>query len=94
MGADEPMDKEGSLHFIAGHDTSGLLRELEAVEIILTSVAFDPADKARASHWQRFLLRVGSLMDSNPGLKVGDVLSDDELEKIYQETANKDQLLH
>ncbi len=81
LGADEPMDEEGSLHFIAAHDASGLLPELETAEIILTSVTFDAADKARTSHWQRFLLRVASLMDSNPGLKVGDVLSMMSLKK-------------
>ncbi len=94
MDTDEPTDEEESLHFIKHHDAAGLLRELEAVEIILTSGAFDAADKARASHWQRFLLRIASLMDSNPipKLEVGDVLSNDELEKIYQETADRHQL--
>jgi hypothetical protein len=99
MGADQPPDEEeedDSISFIKRHDTSALLRGLEAANIILASKsgAFDAADKARAAHWERFLLRVASLMP-NEKLKVGEVLSNDDLEEIYQRTANEgDMLLH
>ncbi len=81
-----------TVRFIKGHDASGLLRELEAAEIILAS-ELDLATLASTEHWERFLLRVASFIPDQK-LKVGDVFSNEDLEAIYQGTAKGDLTLH
>ncbi len=43
-------------------------------------------DVARIKHWDRFLQRIANSMP-NPNLKAQDVLTEEELQKLFQETA-------
>ena len=48
----------------------------------------DEATLARCAHFGRFFGRVGNAVPGN--LRVGDVLSEDELQRIWEETADPD----
>ena len=49
----------------------------------------DDATLRRAAHLGRFFEQLGASAP-NPDLKVGDVLTDDEVQKIWRDTADED----
>lgn len=67
--------------------TNGTISQ-DWLEKLVDGEMLDDGTLTRIAHLGRFFSRVGAAMP-NPNLKIGDVFTEDELQKFWQETADE-----